>query len=316
MASSPSSPPPPPPALAIATWTFSAVGISACAARLAAGDAALDAVVAGVAAVEADDTVTSVGYGGLPTACGALELDAAVMDGGRVVGAVGALPGCRGAARVALAVATRCEHAMLVGRGALAFAAAAGLADGGGAGLLTDAARERWRVFREGGEGEGGEGEDAMHTDTVGVICLDGRGGMGACCATSGKEFKLGGRVGDAPLIGAGVYADDEVGAAVASGDGDGMIRFCLSFLVVELMRGGKRAGEACEEAMERVRKKEPGCQAAICAVDARTGEMGYSCTRQGFNVVIWEAGMKVDEFKTVPVPGLPPGQKWKHTCL
>jgi N4-(beta-N-acetylglucosaminyl)-L-asparaginase len=158
--------------------------------------------------------------------------------------------------------------------------------------------------------------EDNLHTDTVGMICIDGAGEIAACCATSGLEFKAGGRVGDAPLVGAGVYADGAVGAAVASGEGDKMLRFCVAFLVVEEMRRGASAQAACDAAVRRVCDGDPTCQAAVCALDARTGESGAACTREGFKVVVWEEEGDLEEPRVVAVPGCSPATPWKHTCV
>jgi N4-(beta-N-acetylglucosaminyl)-L-asparaginase len=301
----------------VGTWSFSAVGVRACARSIVAGESALDAVVAGVRAVELDPSVTSVGYGGLPTAEGALELDAAVMTGDGSVGAVAAMPCCRAAAPVARAVLMDSRHTLLAGGGAAAFAAARGLAADSVGDLLTPHARKRLAEHLSGADlPNAPSGEDGLHTDTVGMICLDASGALAACCATSGMEFKDGGRVGDAPLVGSGLFADGDVGAAVASGEGDKMIRFCMAFLVVEELRRGATVQDACETAVRRVRDADSGCQAAICAIDARTGAVGAACTRDGFKVVEWDSGDPVDEPRLVAVPGLPPRKLWRHTCV
>lgn len=305
----------------IATWSFSAVGVRAAAAALSRGASALDAVVAGVKAVELDPTVTSVGYGGLPSRSGALELDAAVMTGSGAVGAVAALPRCRAAAPVALAVLRSSPHAMLAGAGAADFAEDHALAAPAGSDdLLTAHARRRLAEFRAGEDAAQVAArkpvEDRLHTDTVGMVCVDAAGEVAACCATSGLEFKAAGRVGDAPLVGAGLYALAGVGAAVASGEGDKMVRFCLSFAVVEEMRRGASAQAACDAAVRRVREADPTCQAAICAVDSRDGTFGAACTRDGFKVVQWVADSPGDGAVTVAIPGVAPATPWKHTCV
>lgn len=313
--------------LVIATWSFSAVGVSACAKALCDGSSALAAVVDGVTAVELDETVTSVGYGGLPTNVGRLELDAAIMTGDGRIGAVAAVPDCKAAAPVAKAVLDHCRHTMLAGEGAAVFARAHGLTSDSDTDLLSAHARKRFDEYCAASNrghpesqpvSQSSDPEALLHTDTVGMICVDRNGDIAACCATSGMEFKENGRVGDAPIVGAGVFADRAVGAAVASGEGDKMIRYCMSFLAVEEMRRGASPTDACQTAVRRIREADPGCQAAICAVDVRTGATGASCTREGFKLALWDEAVDSRDFvpRIVPVQGLPPCKPWKHTCV
>lgn len=308
----------------VSTWSFSAIGAAACAESLSKGSTALDAVVDGVTTVELDPSVTSVGFGGLPNKDGKLELDAALMTGDGRVGAVAALPGCKASAPVARAVLHHCRHTMLAGEGAAAFARLHQLGDDGNGDLLSPHARRRFEEYCaahgstdacQDKPRTGGDAEARLHTDTVGMICRDKDGAIAACCATSGMEFKDAGRVGDAPVVGAGVYADETVGAAVASGEGDKMMRYCMSFLVVEEMRRGATPSSACESAVKRVRSADPGCQAAVCAMDARTGEVGASCTRDGFKIAVWDGGTD-HALSIVAVQGVPPCEPWRHTCV
>lgn len=209
------------------------------------------AAVRGVSIVENDPKDMSVGYGGLPNEEGVVELDSCVMDG--TLGTGGAVAGIRNIknpSQVALRVMDRTDHVMLVGHGAYRFARAHGFPHEE---LLTDAARERWLRWKESlsdkddwipGRKDGGT-----------ITCLarapDGR--MGGCTTTSGLAFKLPGRVGDSPIIGAGLYVDDGAGAAGATGRGEACILSCASFLAVEAMRRGLEPREAALEACRRI---------------------------------------------------------------
>lgn len=149
------------------------------------------------------------------------------------------------------------------------------------------------------------------HTDTVGMLARARDGRLAAGCATSGMQFKANGRVGDAPIFGAGLYAD-VAGAAVATGDGDRMVRFCLSFLIVERMRAGDSPQDACFEAAARVARADATCQAAVLAMRA-DGEIGAACTHAGFTyVVVDESGGSA---RVVEVPSVAP-VKWHHSCV
>jgi N4-(beta-N-acetylglucosaminyl)-L-asparaginase len=319
-------------AAVLGTWRFSKGGVSAGAEVARSGGSALDAVVTAVRTVEHDPAVTSAGIGGLPNAAGVLQLDAALMTGSGRVGAVMALEGFPDAVSAADAVLRHCRHPVLAGKGAADFATAHGLERLPPEDLLTEHARKRYAEHCQGltrsgqtrardkcasdGSAENADDREMPHTDTVGIICRDHNGDIAVGCATSGMQFKDVGRVGDSPLVGAGLYADKAAGAAVASGDGDQMLRFCLAFLVVEAMRGGKTAQEACEAAVARVMVSDPGCQAAICAMEAATGRTGAACTRNGFYVVEWiEERDAASGPQTVHVAGAREAA-WAHTCL
>lgn len=316
----------------IGTWRFSAVGVTAGAQVILDGGSALSAVVAGVREVELDETVTSAGFGGLPNAAGVLQLDAAVMTGDGRVGAVMALGGCRAAAPVAEAVLQKSRHAMLAGDGATAFAAAHGFPIENNESLLSVNARNKLAAFLQlhasqessepklvpSNEYNDDSTQEMSHTDTVGMICVDQKGDLAAACATSGLQFKDAGRVGDSPLIGCGVYVDAKAGAAVASGDGDQMIRYCLSVTTVELMRRGASAQEACDTVMKRVFHADQDCQAAICAMTP-DGNTGMSCTRTGFYTAEWTHDSPDAQVMTPVIteaPSVSRSESWKHTCV
>ncbi len=261
----------------IATWSF---GREACLVGkeiLTADGSALDAVERGASAVEENPEVRSVGYGGLPNAEGVVELDAAIMDGAtHRAGAVAALTGIRGAISVARCIMERTPHVMLAGENARRFALREGFLE---TDLLTEESRRRWEEWRA-----TRAAADVAHFDTVGVCALDRRGNLAAGCTTSGLAWKLPGRVGDSPLIGSGLYVDNDVGAAVATGNGDEIMRVCLSFRVVSLMEAGWSPQEACEEAIRYLlHKLSPGSRGAACIALGKDGRIGAAATRSGF---------------------------------
>ena len=230
------------------------------------GADALDAVIAGVNLVEEDPGDTSVGYGGLPNADGVVQLDSAVMHGptGRA-GAVAALEGVMYPSKVARMVLQRTDHVLLVGRGAQAFARMHGFPIEN---LLTDRAREVWVRWRENLSTRddylpphSAEDEDigeAMrhsydHWGTIHCSALDLAGNISSVTTTSGLAFKIPGRVGDSPIIGAGLYCDNDVGAAGSTGRGEANLENLASFLIVERMRAGDSPQDACLYACQRI---------------------------------------------------------------
>lgn len=225
----------------------------------------LDAAVAGVNLVEEDPLDHSVGYGGLPNEEGVVELDASVMHGPtHKAGAVAALRHIKTPSRVALQVMRRTDHVLLVGEGALRFARAHGFEE---VNLLTDEARQiwlRWKELRsrtddwlpaegldqtENGQVSATSLAQFTH-GTINCCVLDAKGDLAGVTTTSGLSYKLPGRVGDSPLIGAGLYVDNEVGAAGSTGRGEAVIRTCGAHTVVEGMRHGLSPTEACLEAL------------------------------------------------------------------
>ncbi len=226
----------------------------------------LDAVVAGVNLVEDDPEDMSVGLGGLPNEDGVVELDASVMHGptGRG-GAVAALRNIRNPSTVAKIVMERTDHVLLVGEGALRFAQAHGFHEEN---LLTDRARERWLKWKENlsteddwlpphGIKDKGIGhvlnKYERETGTINCLAVDANGDLSGCTSTSGLEFKIPGRVGDSPILGAGLYVDNDVGAAGSTGRGEANLLSCSSVMVVEFMRQGKSPEEACLAACRRI---------------------------------------------------------------
>lgn len=230
------------------------------------GADALDAIIAGVNLVEEDPNDTSVGYGGLPNADGIVELDSAVMHGptGRA-GAVASIQGIKYPSKVAQQVLQRTDHVLLVAKGAQEFARMHGFPIEN---LLTERAREIWVRWRENLSNRddylpphGPEDRDlgeAMrrnydHWGTIHCSAIDLQGNISSVTTTSGLAFKIPGRVGDSPIIGAGLYCDNEVGAAGSTGRGEANLENCCSFLIVERMRMGDSPEQACLYACERI---------------------------------------------------------------
>ena len=245
----------------IATWPFGLPASQAAWRVLSSGGAALDAVVEGATFCEDDESVDSVGYGGLPDASGEVTLDASVMDHRGRCGAVGCLRRVRHAARVARAVMEKTPHVMLAGDAATAFALAHGFREEN---LLSPRAREAyetWRAAQSTGRAANAaqprvndpRNEHPLGHDTIGLLALDGSGTPAGACTTSGRAYKLPGRVGDSPIIGAGLYVDGEVGAATATGLGEEVMRVCGSFDAVERMRRGAEPAEALAGVLRRV---------------------------------------------------------------
>ena len=230
------------------------------------GSDALDAVVAGVNLVEEDPNDTSVGYGGLPNANGIVQLDSAVMHGptGRA-GSVACIEGIKYPSKVAKLVLERTDHVNLVGKGAQEFAIMHGFPVEN---LLTERAREIWVRWRENlstrddylpphepGDGSIGADYEPQHRTwgTIHCSAIDLAGNISSVTTTSGLAFKIPGRVGDSPIIGAGLYCDNEVGAAGSTGRGEANLENCASFLIVERMRAGDSPEQACLFACERI---------------------------------------------------------------
>jgi N4-(beta-N-acetylglucosaminyl)-L-asparaginase len=230
------------------------------------GADALDAVIAGVNIVEDDPNDTSVGYGGLPNEEGVVELDAAVMHGPtHQAGAVAALRNIKNPSKVAKLVMERSDHVLIVGEGALRFAKAHGFVEEN---LLTDRAREEWLKWKENlstkddwlpphtpdDKDIGGVFEPFYrNTGTIHCSAIDLKGNLSCVTTTSGLAFKIPGRVGDSPIIGAGLYCDNEVGSAGSTGRGEANLINCSCVMIVEYMRQGKSPEQACLEACKRI---------------------------------------------------------------
>lgn len=252
---------------------------------------ALDAVEAAARVPEADPNDTSVGYGGLPDRDGHVTLDACIMDEKGRAGSVTFLENIMHAVSVARAVMEKTPHVMMSGEGALEFALANGFKKEN---LLTDNARQKWEEWKK--ESKYQPVINIERHDTIGVVAMDAQNNLSGACTTSGLAFKMRGRVGDSPVIGAGLFVDNEVGAVCATGLGETVLRSVSAFLVIELMRQGKSPQKACEEAIRRLIKKNPNYheyQVGILALN-RKGEYGAFSVQTGFNYTLTADGKTV----------------------
>ncbi len=266
----------------IATWPF---GLAACQRSLdtlTAGGSILDAVERGINLTELDESIDSVGVGGLPNAAGVVQLDASFMDGHRQrAGSVAALENYPNPISVARRVMESTKHVMLVGEDAANFAKQQKFATQE---LLTENSRQRWQAWQA-EQARGTPPPDKSH-DTISLLGLTADGHLCGGCSTSGLAFKLPGRVGDSPLIGAGLYVDGEVGAAGATGVGENVLRYCASFLIVEFMRQGKSPTDACEAAIRRIAAgdgKSPAALSVNFVAVNKAGAIGAAGTDKDF---------------------------------
>lgn len=281
----------------VSTWDFGVGANQAAWKVLAAGGNALDAVEAGARWAESELCNPTVGRCGNPDRDGVLSLDASIMAGDGRCGSVAALSDILHPVSVARRVMEQTPHVMLVGEGAQQFAVQQGFERQQ---LLTPEAEKAWREWLKtehyapqiNAERRGRPGDKDNH-DTLGMLAIDANGQMAGACTTSGMAWKLHGRVGDSPIIGAGLYVDNEVGAATASGVGEEMIRNAASFLVVELMRQGLSPADACREAIGRVVRKRPEAsrtlQVCFLALN-RHGEVGAYALHRGFVYAVCDA--------------------------
>ncbi|MEM6469076.1 MAG: N(4)-(beta-N-acetylglucosaminyl)-L-asparaginase [Planctomycetota bacterium] len=273
----------------ISTWRHGLAANEAAWKILASGGRALDAVEAGVRETESDPNVLSVGVGGLPDREGNVTLDACIMDEKGNCGSVAFLQHIEHPISVARQVMEKTQHVMLVGDGALQFAIDHGFERKE---LLTDKAKAEWEKWKAGHPEAVKERQvNVENHDTIGLLAIDDNGNLSGACTTSGMAWKLKGRVGDSPIIGAGLYVDNEVGAATATGTGEAVIRAVGSFLVVELMRQGHSPQDACRMATERVIEKNPdwkNIQVGFIALD-KQGRFGGYCIQPGFNYAVYE---------------------------
>jgi N4-(beta-N-acetylglucosaminyl)-L-asparaginase len=284
--------------IVISTWDFGKEANVPAWEILKKGGRALDAVEAGVMVPEADPNNQSVGLGGRPDRDGRVTLDACIMDENSKCGSVAGLEHIVHAISVARAVMEKTPHVMIVGDGALQFALECGFKKEN---LLTPKSEKEWKEwlvkskyepvknienehFRDGKDGKPG---DAKNHDTIGMVALDKSGNLSGACTTSGMAYKMHGRVGDSPIIGAGLYVDNEVGAATSTGVGEEVIRIVGSHLVVELMRQGLGPEAACKAAVERIVARNPEAakqvQVGFLALNNR-GEYGAYALQAGFS--------------------------------
>ena len=266
--------------LIVSTWPFGKPANEAAMACLKRGGSGLDAIEEGIRLTESDPTNTSVGLAGIPNAEGVVQLDACIMSGpGHRAGGVAALEGFAHPISVARRVMETTPHVLLVGDGARAFAAKNRFERGP---RVSPGQKKAWKNWAR-QQAEARRRTD--NHDTIAMVALLPDGNVFGGCSTSGRGYKLPDRVGDSPIIGSGLYVDNEVGAAGATGLGENVMRYCGSFLVVEFMRQGLHPQDACIETIRRIARLDPlGFDLAInfIAVD-RKGRFGAAGTGQGF---------------------------------
>ena len=271
----------------ISTWKNEKANQAAWASLQKTGRA-LDAVEAGARIPEADPNDTSVGYGGFPDRDGNVTLDACIMDEKGNAGSVTFLQHIMHPISVARAVMEKTPHVMLSGEGALQFALSQGFKKEN---LLTETAKKAWIEWKK--ESKYEPKINIERHDTIGLLALGTKGEISGACTTSGLAFKMHGRVGDSPVIGAAVFCDDEVGGACATGLGEFVLKTLGSFLIVELMRNGRTPQQACEEAIMRIvkRYKYKEFQIGYLAMNKK-GEYGAYAIQKGFNYTLTKAGI------------------------
>ncbi|SHJ10576.1 N4-(beta-N-acetylglucosaminyl)-L-asparaginase [Arenibacter nanhaiticus] len=266
--------------IAICTWNFMNATAKAWEV-LDKGGSALDAVEQGVMVEEADLSNETVGNGGRPDRDGNVTLDACIMDKDGNCGAVLCMENIEHPISVARKVMEDTPHVMLAGKGAEQFAYEKGFPK---VNLLTEKAKKDWLAWKETSKYE--TIINIENHDTIGMLAIDKNGDIAGACTTSGMGYKMAGRVGDSPIIGAGLFVDNEVGAATATGVGEEVVRTVGSFLIVELMRQGKSPQEACEEGVKRIMAKNKGrkdFQIGFIAINKK-GETGGYCVHPGFS--------------------------------
>ena len=283
--------------IVISTWRHGIDANEAAWRILESGGKSIDAVEAGVKVSEADPKVKSVGYGGYPDREGRVTLDACIMDDKMQCGSVAFLEHIKHPISVARLVMDKTPHVMLVGEGALEFALQQGFTKEN---LLTAESLKEWHSIKKELESKKAiiniENQqktiitDENH-DTISMLALDKDGNLSGSCTTSGAANKLHGRVGDSPIIGAGLFVDNEVGAACATGLGEEVIKQAGSAMVVELMRNGKDPESACREIVKRIIKtnqEKKDFQVGFLAL-RKDGVFGAFSILKGFNYAVYD---------------------------
>jgi N4-(beta-N-acetylglucosaminyl)-L-asparaginase len=301
--------------IVVSTWDSGKISNAAAWPVLEKGGKALDAVEQAAIAIE-NDINCCVGLGGNPDRDGYVTLDACIMDEKSNCGSVAFVERIKHPISLARKIMENTPHVFLAGKGAQQFALANGFV------LepekLSDGAEKAYKEWLKKAEykpviniehqqshpTEKGHGpfapnrfeDGSFNHDTMGTIALDALGDLSGMCTTSGMGFKMHGRIGDSPIIGAGLFVDNEVGAATSSGQGEEVIRICGTHLVVEFMRNGASPGEACKKAVERIIKRDPASaktfQVGFIAIN-KQGEIGAFSIQKGFNYTVTEKGGK-----------------------
>jgi N4-(beta-N-acetylglucosaminyl)-L-asparaginase len=282
--------------LVISTWDFGIAANVEAWKILSTGGRALDAVEKGVQVPEADPAITTVGYGGAPDRDGHVTLDSCIMDEFANCGSVAGLEHIMHPVSVARKVMEKTPHVMLIADGAFQFALANGFKKEN---LLTDESKKAWKEWLK--KAEYKPIANIENHDTIGMLTLDSNSNLSGACTTSGMAYKMRGRVGDSPIIGAGLFVDNEIGAATSTGVGEEVIRICGSHLVVELMRQGNSPQQACEAAVKRIVKNQPKkskeMQVGFLAVN-KDGEYGGYALQKGFTFAVYSREIRNQLFE------------------
>ena len=269
----------------ISTWNHGLAANAEAWKVLEKGGRAVDAVEQGVRVTEADPDNATVGIGGFPDRDGKVTLDACIMDEYENCGSVAFLQDIKHPISVARKVMDDTPHVMLVGEGAKKFALNSGFKEEN---LLTEKSEKAWKNWLK--KQDYKPEIYVENHDTIGMVALDENGNLSGACTTSGAAWKMHGRVGDSPIIGAGLYVDNEIGAATATGLGEFVIKICGAHMIVELMRQGLTPMDACQAAVERIVKKYPknyqDLQVGFLAL-SKTGEYGAYGIHKGFNYAV-----------------------------
>jgi len=288
--------------IVVSTWDFGKAANQEAWKILSANGRALDAIEAGARVPEADESNKTVGYGGYPDRDGRVTLDACIMDEKGNCGSVMCLEHIKHPISVARLVMEKTPHVILAGNGALQFALEHGFKKEN---LLTPDSEKAWKEWLKKAKYEpvinienksfnqpldGAFPGSINNHDTIGILALDNVGNLSGGCTTSGMAFKMHGRVGDSPVIGAGLFVDGEIGAATSTGVGEEVIRCVGSHLVVEYMRQGNSPYEACKKVVERIAKRDmkkaKEIQIGFLAID-KNGNHGAYALQKGFSYAV-----------------------------
>ena len=273
--------------VAICTWEFTKANATA-GTLLEKGYPALDAVIQGVAVEEENLKNTTVGKGGSPDREGNVTLDACVMNHQGDCGSVMCVENITNVAALARKVMEDTPHVILAGKGAEEFALQSGFT---AEKLLTEESEKAWKEWLKTSDYK--PLINIENHDTIGMLALDKEGNISGACTTSGLAYKMKGRVGDSPVIGSGMFIDNAIGGAAATGMGEEVLKTVGSFLIVELMRNGMTPQEACEEAVRRIVTTNPNhtnFQVAYIAIN-KNGETGCYCIHPGFKMMHYSNG-------------------------
>jgi N4-(beta-N-acetylglucosaminyl)-L-asparaginase len=271
----------------ISTWEHGLTANQEAWEKLMSGSNGISSIESGVKISEADPSVRSVGYGGLPDREGIVTLDACIMDKYSNCGSVSYLQNIKHPISVARLVMEDTPHVMLSGKGALDFALSKGFKQEN---LLTDQSKKDWLNWKK--KSNYSPVINIENHDTISMLLIDQNRDLFGACTTSGAAWKMHGRVGDSPIIGAGLFLDNEVGAAAATGLGEAVIRTSGSAMVVELMRQGYSPLQACKKIVDRISKIHKSgpdweyLQVGFIAINKKGEYAGYSL-KKGFNYAV-----------------------------